>query len=83
MKRSSLEPQQQLSEPQTCFARCDGQRLHYGSVPLPPPCCWYPYGKLWYPRIPGVLLLLLCCSGTGTRFVDRHAFTRGDILGVS
>ena len=71
--RSSLEPQQ-LSEPQTCFARCDGPRLHYGSVPPPPPCCWSPYGKLWYSRTPGALLLL-CCSGTGTRFVDRGTFS--------
>ena len=34
--RLSLEPQQ-LPEPETRFARCDGPRLHYGSVPSPPP----------------------------------------------
>ena len=55
----------------------------YGSVPPPPPCCWSPHGKLWCSRTPGVLLLL-CCSGTGTStcFVYRHAFTRGGNLGV-
>ena len=52
--------------PQTCFARCDGSRLHYGFLPPPPPWWWSPYGKLWYSRTPGVLLLL-CCSRT--RFV--------------
>ena len=67
--RSSLEPQQ-LSEPQTCVAHCDEPRLHYGSAPPPPPCCWSPYRKLWYSRTLGVLLLL-CCYGTGTRFVDH------------
>ena len=67
--RSSLEPQLS-SEPQTCFARRDGPRLHYGSVPPPPPCCWSPYRKLWYSRKLGVLLLL-CCYGTGTRCVDH------------
>ena len=35
-----------------------------------PPCCWSPYDKLWYSRTPCVLLLL-CCSGTSTRFFGR------------
>ena len=45
----------QSSEPQTCFARCDGPRVHYGSVPPPPPC----FG-LHTVRC-GTLAHLVCC----------------------
>ena len=48
--RSSLEPHQS-SESQTWFARCDGPRLHYGSVA-------HPAG---FRTVSGTLARLACC----------------------